>query len=84
MGILDGGFRVEVKFNDYSSRSTYTHIYFEFWLWGSFNMFNIYMYRERNPSRVKVGLISRYLAAADPLDADSITAAAPELVYLAF
>ncbi len=33
MGILDGGFWVEVKFKDYSSRSTYIHIYFEFWPW---------------------------------------------------
>ncbi len=49
MGILGGGFWVKVKFKDYSSRSTYIHIYFEFWLWEAFNMFNIYMYWERNP-----------------------------------
>ena len=49
MGIPDGGFWVEVKFKDYSSRSTYMHIYFEFWQWGAFNMVNIYMYWERNP-----------------------------------
>ena len=41
MDILNGGFWVEVRFKDYSTRSTYMHIYFEFWLWGAFNMFNI-------------------------------------------
>ena len=28
-----GGFWVEVRFIDYSSRLNYMHIYFEFWLW---------------------------------------------------
>ncbi len=51
MGILGGGLWVEVRFKDYSPRSTYIHIYFEFWLWGAFSMFNIYMYWERNPLR---------------------------------
>ncbi len=52
MAILGGGFWVEVRFKDYSPRSTYMHIHFEFWLWGVFNMFNIYMYWERNPLRL--------------------------------
>ncbi len=49
MGILGGGFWVQVRFQDYSPMLTYTHIYFEFWLWEAFTMFNIYMYWERNP-----------------------------------
>ncbi len=52
MGIRGGGFWVEVRFKDYSSRSTYNHIYYGFWLWEAFNMFNIYMYWERNPLNV--------------------------------
>ncbi len=41
---LGGGFWVEVRFKDYSSRLTYIHIYFEFWLWEV-----SVIYWERNP-----------------------------------
>ncbi len=30
MAVIGGGFWVEVRFKDYSSRLTYMHIYFEF------------------------------------------------------
>ncbi len=44
MDILGGGFWVEVRFKDYSPRSTYNHIYFEIWLWEV-----SVIYWERNP-----------------------------------
>ncbi len=65
MGILDGGFWVEVRFEDYSSLLTYMHIYFEFWLWGAFNMFNIYMHWERNPLTTTAGKEFRLVPFTD-------------------
>ncbi len=47
MGIQGGGFWVEVRFKDYSSRLTYIHISFEFWLWEV-----SLIYWERNPLNI--------------------------------